>query len=97
MKVLIVQPTFTGQFPDDYWRPAMYEPLGLGYLAAVAREAGHDPVILDCVAEAWQVKQKDDGLTRVGMRDEDIAQRVKATRPDVVGPACAQDDPFGVE
>ena len=85
MRVLLIQPTFTGRFPEDYGRPAMYEPLGLAYLAAVLRENGHEPVIVDCVAEAWRVQQRDGDLTRLGMRDEDIALRMRAVAPDVVG------------
>ena len=40
MRVLLMQPTLTCRWPEAAERPTMYEPLGLGYLAAVVRERG---------------------------------------------------------
>ncbi len=85
MKVLLINPTFTGMFPANYGRPALYEPLGLAYLGAVLREAGHEPLILDCVAEGWDCHQRDGIFTRIGLRDSQIADYLRKTKPDLVG------------
>lgn len=88
MRVLLIQPTFTAILPEDYGRPAMYEPLGLGYLAAVARDRGHDVVVLDCIAEDWRHQQRECEYLRVGMKDADIADRMRHFNPDIIGVSC---------
>ncbi len=88
MKVLLIRPTFTGRLPKKQTRPDLYEPLGLAYLAAAAREAGHEPVVLDCMAEGWWVRREDGDLVRVGMPDEEIAARLHDEAPDLVGITC---------
>jgi len=85
VKVLLINPTFSAIFPSDYGRPALYEPLGLAYLAAALREAGHEPAILDCVAEGWRVRQRDGEFTRIGLTDLQILERVRKAKPEVIG------------
>jgi len=72
MKILLVNP------PDDLamlgggsvFVPKL-EPLGLLYIAAVARQAGHDVEVLDAFAE--------------GLSEEEAFRRILAVRPDVAG------------
>ena len=52
-----------------------YFPLGLGYIAAVLREGGHEAHLLDPEAE---------GLTR-----EELLARILEIQPDLVGISCA--------
>lgn len=88
MRVLLIQPTLTLR---DYvlgQRPPMYEPLGLAYLAAVARDAGHEPVVLDCVAEDWANQTQDGAFVRIGMSDDAIAERIREVKPGVIGLTC---------
>ena len=44
---------------------------GLGYLATAVRQAGHSPIIIDCIRERLQAEQ--------------FLQRVKMEKPDIVG------------
>lgn len=88
MKLLLMQPTLSLR---DYTlgnRPPMYEPLGLGYLAAAAREAGHKPVVVDCVAEDWENQVMDSGLVRIGMSDDAIEARIREIQPEFIGLTC---------
>jgi len=86
MKVLLISPTFTARIPKHYkGRPALYEPLGLAYLAAALREANHEPIILDCVAEGWQTSQPAGEMTRIGLCDAAIEGRIAETKPDLIG------------
>jgi anaerobic magnesium-protoporphyrin IX monomethyl ester cyclase len=48
-----------------------YEPLGLLYVAASAREAGHDVAVIDAYAEELSVA--------------DLQRRIEARQPDVIG------------
>jgi len=88
MRVLLMQPTLTCRWAETAERPTMYEPLGLGYLAAAVRERGHEPLVLDCLAEGWRVRQQDGELTRLGLRDDDIESRIRDFHPGLVGISC---------
>lgn len=88
MRVLLIQPPLTTRIYEKAERPTMYEPLGLGYLAAVARENGHEPAVLDCLAEGWRTQRKQGDLTRYGLTEEEIEARIRAFKPDIVGVTC---------
>jgi anaerobic magnesium-protoporphyrin IX monomethyl ester cyclase len=82
MRVLLVQPRYT--YPRDV--PLIVEmPLGLCYLAAVLRQRGHDVQILDCLAEGYTRAQTDADRVTYGISEEEIIQRVKDFRPQMVG------------
>lgn len=51
-------------------------PLGLAYLAASLRKAGHEIVLLDCLAEAMDQHQPEPPLMRIGLSNAQIVQRI---------------------
>jgi radical SAM superfamily enzyme YgiQ (UPF0313 family) len=55
-------------------RPA--PPLGLAYIAAALRKAGHDCVVLDAVAEAPTQTTREGRVLRLGLTDEQIVARI---------------------
>ena len=74
MRLLLVQPAWSdthGSFSAMAKRHACVPPLGLGYLASLARKAGHEVVILDAEAER--------------LTDEQAAAAIMARKPEVVG------------
>ena len=61
-------------------------PLGLAYIASNLLEERFKVSILDCYLEGrTQFTQLDNQLYRIGLSDEEINQRIKEVRPDVVG------------
>ncbi len=85
LKVLLISPTFTSLLPEDYGRPPLYEPIGLGYLAAITRERGFDVEVMDCYAEDWRNVKRIGRYTRIGMSEEAISERIRLAGPDVIG------------
>jgi radical SAM superfamily enzyme YgiQ (UPF0313 family) len=51
-------------------------PLGLAYVAAALRRAGHDVSLLDAVAEAPRQQTREGRVMRLGLTDEQIAARI---------------------
>lgn len=88
MKALLLLPTVTDRFRANPGRPRMNVPLRVGYLAAAARQHGHDVVVLDCLAAGWRTSQRDGDLTRLGLRDDEIEARIRQIAPDIVGISC---------
>ena len=82
MRVLLIQPRYT--FKEDI--PLVVQmPLGLCYIAAVARQRGHQVEILDCLAEGYHHREVRGGWTTHGLPVAQIKKRLRASRPDVVG------------
>lgn len=54
------------------------QPLGLAYIAAALRQAGHECVVLDALAEAPTQTLPAGPLTRLGLSDEQIVDRLDA-------------------
>lgn len=71
MKVLLLTPPARTKVRE----PIVVPPLGLAYLAAVARDAGHEVTILDALAE--------------GLDWRDFQERISEERHDVVGVTAA--------
>lgn len=63
-------------------RPA--PPLGLAYVARALRDAGHEVSVLDCLMEAPDQVSQDGPISRLGLRDEEILDRLDPTA-DVFG------------
>lgn len=93
-KVLFIQP------PAFSWRLNRLDinpnpPLGAAYIAAVLEREGYEVGILDAFVEGWfrdPVALEDDpenvpsdAIERVGLSFKEIAARIAAFRPDVVG------------
>lgn len=82
MKILLINPPF-----NYYSRHLLFsEPLSLGYLAAYLRKFGYDVSILDGVAGGIYHQGK---YWRYGLKDSEVAQKIKEFKPDLVGITCA--------
>lgn len=84
--LLIAPPAFTRKTMRDI-NPL--PPMGLGYLASVAEQAGVEVKILDCIVHGWgHEEQVDETLVRVGLSYADIQKRITDFKPDLVGVNC---------
>jgi magnesium-protoporphyrin IX monomethyl ester (oxidative) cyclase len=64
-------------------------PMGIAYLAGSLREAGYEVTCLDTVAEApYQETPVSEHISRFGLTYDQIMDRVRQARPDVVGLSC---------
>jgi len=85
-KVMLIFPPSTSLAS---WEPMVSTPMGIAYLAAVLREAGYEASCLDAVAEAaYQETPVKEDISRFGLTYEQIMDRVKAEKPDLVGLSC---------
>ncbi len=78
MKVMLVNPPFDEALAVGGTKSMKYvlntiAPLGLAYLAAAARDAGHDVSLIDC---------------SLGMNLKELCARAAELRPDVIGVTC---------
>ncbi|HED66520.1 MAG TPA: B12-binding domain-containing radical SAM protein [Planctomycetes bacterium] len=71
---LIHPPVYLNVHAMTALRPSL--PLGLAYIAAVLREAGHEVSLLDAVAEAPTQVTADRHLHRLGLTPEEIVERL---------------------
>jgi magnesium-protoporphyrin IX monomethyl ester (oxidative) cyclase len=61
-------------------------PLGIGYIAAYLRERGYEVHLLDAIAEGFEnEKREGPGTFRYGLSFQEIEDRIRLLRPDVVG------------
>ena len=71
--------------PKSWGKPSIFQPIDLAYVAAVL-ESEHDVCILDAAGEGWQnIEDIDATRYRVGLKNEEIARRIKCWSPNVVG------------
>ncbi|MBI4399071.1 MAG: B12-binding domain-containing radical SAM protein [Candidatus Omnitrophica bacterium] len=88
MKIVIIQPP--GLMAVDNYSTITQPPLGIAYLAASARQAGHQVKIVDAVGEAvktiraWPYRDK---RLIQGLNFDEIIQRVP-TDTEVIGVSC---------
>jgi len=59
-------------------------PLGVGYLTAFMEEKGFEVDVIDCQAEG-SVQQMENNITRWGLSDDEIRERIKESNPDLIG------------
>lgn len=75
MKIQLVQPpVYLNPAALTALRPA--PPLGLAYVAAALRQAGHDVSVLDAVAAAPTQTTPEGKVVRLGLTDEQILDRI---------------------
>jgi magnesium-protoporphyrin IX monomethyl ester (oxidative) cyclase len=85
-KILLIFPPST---TPSFWEPVICSPMGILYLAAVAREAGYEVSCLDAVVEApYRMEKISDTICRVGLSIEQIMEHVNAVKPDLIGISC---------
>ncbi len=71
--------------PKLWGKPGVFQPLGIAYVAAVL-EKQHKVSIIDSPTEGWRhLEELDETKYRVGLRNEDLADRIRRWSPDVVG------------
>ncbi len=82
-RVMLIFPPSTSL---SSWEPMVTTPMGIAYLAAALREAGYEVSCLDAVAEAaYQETPVADHISRYGLTYDQIMERVREARPDLVG------------
>jgi anaerobic magnesium-protoporphyrin IX monomethyl ester cyclase len=82
MRVCLINPPRIQ--PKLWGKPSILQPLDLAYVAAVL-EREHEVHIIDAANEGWRTLQDVDGTKyRQGLKNEEIAGRLKRFSPDVV-------------
>jgi anaerobic magnesium-protoporphyrin IX monomethyl ester cyclase len=76
---LLHPPTFVAPGNLQTSRPS--QPLGLAYIAGALRQAGHDCVVLDAIAEAPTQTIPSGRLMRLGLSDDEILDRIEPDAP----------------
>jgi magnesium-protoporphyrin IX monomethyl ester (oxidative) cyclase len=83
MRVCLINPPRIQ--PKAWGKPSVFPPLGLAYVAAVL-EKEHKVCIIDAPTEGYGNLEQVGGTTyRVGLSNEEMAERLKRWSPDVVG------------
>ena len=71
--------------PKLWGKPSVFQPLDIAYVAALL-EKQHEVQIIDVPAEGWKNLEQIDGTKyRQGLKNEEIAIRIRQWLPDVVG------------
>ena len=85
MKVFLVQlPNVTTETEVRYMQP--YLAVGLGILASVLRDDGHQVRLLDAYTEGWDNRARIEGdWIEIGLGEEEIAAQIRRFQPQVVG------------
>lgn len=69
--------------------PRFQPSLGLGYMAAVLEQCGHEVKILDAAVEGVAIViDEGKGLSTIGLTDAELKARVAEYAPDLVGISC---------
>ena len=83
MRVCLINPPRIQ--PKVWGKPNVFPPIGLAYVAAVL-EKEHKVSIIDAPTEGWRNLEDTGGNTyRVGLSDQQIAEKLRQWKPDVVG------------
>ncbi|OGF32219.1 hypothetical protein A2533_02290 [Candidatus Falkowbacteria bacterium RIFOXYD2_FULL_35_9] len=83
MRVLLISPNILGVRGGIN---RIQPPLGLGYVASFARQAGHEVFVRDTALEGYGNQiELDNGLIRIGETDDQIRAFIRKINPDVVG------------
>jgi len=83
-RILLINPP--NAVPKDWNFPiAVFQPLGLAYIAAVLEENEYTVSILDAIAEGWKKERVIDGMKFTGLSYEEIGDKIKKYSPEIVG------------
>jgi anaerobic magnesium-protoporphyrin IX monomethyl ester cyclase len=83
MRVCLINPP--RMQPKSWGKPTAHQPLGIAYVAAVL-EQHHKVRIIDAPTEGWNnLEQIDETKYRVGLKNKEIADKIKEWSPDIVG------------
>jgi len=82
MRVCLINPPRL--HPKAWGKPVVYPPIGIAYVAAVL-ERQHKVSIIDSPTEGWKnLEQIHETNYRMGLANEEIADRIKRLSPDIV-------------
>jgi len=66
--------------------PRFQPSLGLGYMAAVLEQRGHEVKVLDAAIEGFDtITEENEGLSVIGLTDAEIKTQIAIYGPDIVG------------
>ncbi len=83
MRVCLINPPRV--HPKSWGKPNVYQPTEIAYVAALL-ERQHKVSIIDAPTEGWRNLEQIDGTRyRVGLKNKEIADRIRRWSPDVVG------------
>jgi anaerobic magnesium-protoporphyrin IX monomethyl ester cyclase len=83
MRICLINPPRV--HPKSWGKPTVFPPLGIAYVAALL-EAKHKVCIIDAPTEGWRNLEQVDGTKyQVGLKYDEIANRIRQWSPDVVG------------
>jgi anaerobic magnesium-protoporphyrin IX monomethyl ester cyclase len=83
MRVCLINPPRI--HPRSWGKPTVYQPLGIAYVAAFL-EKQHKMSIIDSPTEGWRnLEQVDETKYRQGLKNEEIADRIRRWSPEIVG------------
>ena len=83
MRVCLINPPRI--HPKGWGKPVVYPPIGITYVAAVL-EKQHEVSIIDSPTEGWKnLEQIDESNYKVGLTNEELANKIKSLSPEVVG------------
>lgn len=83
MKICLINPPQV-LFQRLGMKPVVFQPLGLLYVAAML-EKDYSVKVIDATAEGWQNLKEINGSYYLGLTFDEIGQRIKAIKPDIVG------------
>ena len=82
MRVCLINPPRI--HPKGWGKPTVYQPIGIAYVAAIL-ERQHEVKIIDSPTESWRnLIPIDDKNYRVGLKNEELADRIKKWTPEIV-------------
>ena len=83
MRVCLINPP--RPYPKNWGKPSIFQPLDIAYIAAML-EKNHEVRVIDAIAEGWRTLQQVDEMSYLqGLKNDEIASRVRDWSPEVVG------------
>lgn len=89
-RIMLIEPpvTVTSRAPAGQRSPVV-PPLGIASVGAVLENAGFEVLLLDAFVEGFRSPSEiPDGRVRYGLADDEIAERMAAFDPEIVGVSC---------